>query len=267
MAIGQPAAANHGETMPIHDWTRVKAGIFHDFHHAWIEEIKRALNRRLLPPDYYALAEQLAGGFGPDVLTLEGPDRSAGQQSGGESGGGVALATVPPKVSFQARTEADIYAAKASRIAIKHVSGDRTVAVIGIVSPGNKSTPGAIRTFVEKASQLLRGGIHLVVIDPFPPGPRDPQGIHKVIWDELDTSDFLLPADRPLTMASYIGGICQEAFIEPVAVGAALPEMPLFLTAEIYVPLPLESTYQSAWEAVPARWRSALQSEKVEKLS
>lgn len=22
--------------MPIHDWTRVEAGIFHDFHHAWI---------------------------------------------------------------------------------------------------------------------------------------------------------------------------------------------------------------------------------------
>ncbi len=27
--------------MPVHDWTRVEAGIFHDFHHAWIEEIKR----------------------------------------------------------------------------------------------------------------------------------------------------------------------------------------------------------------------------------
>ena len=30
--------------MPIHDWTRVPAGIFHDFHHGWIEEAKRALN-------------------------------------------------------------------------------------------------------------------------------------------------------------------------------------------------------------------------------
>jgi hypothetical protein len=35
--------------MPIHDWTRVDAGIFHDFHHSWIEEIKRALNRGLRP--------------------------------------------------------------------------------------------------------------------------------------------------------------------------------------------------------------------------
>jgi hypothetical protein len=25
--------------MPVHDWPRVEAGIFHAFHHGWIEEI------------------------------------------------------------------------------------------------------------------------------------------------------------------------------------------------------------------------------------
>src|SRR5438309_823998 len=40
--------------MPIHDWTRVEAGIFHDFHHGWIADIKRALNAGVLPPNYYA---------------------------------------------------------------------------------------------------------------------------------------------------------------------------------------------------------------------
>jgi hypothetical protein len=243
--------------MPIHDWTRVKAGIFHDFHHEWISTIKRALNKGILPPNHYALAEQLAGGFGPDVLTLEGPAHPPSQVAD-EGPGGVALASVRPKVSFGARTEADIYATKANRIAIRHVSDDRVIAVIEIVSPGNKSTPGAMRRFVEKASALLRGGVHLMIIDPFPPSPRDPQGIHKAIWDELDVSDFVLPPDRPLTMVSYIGGVCQEAFIEPIAIGATLPEMPLFLTAETYVPVPLETTYRSAWDAVPTRWRAAL---------
>ena len=61
--------------MPIHDWTRVGAGIFHHFHLEWIGDLSRVLNRGLLPPDYYALAEQFAGGFGPDVLTLQRPDR------------------------------------------------------------------------------------------------------------------------------------------------------------------------------------------------
>ena len=60
-----------GTVMPIHDWTKVDAGIFHDFHHAWIEQIKRLLNGGVLPPDHYALAEQHTSHFGPDVLTLQ----------------------------------------------------------------------------------------------------------------------------------------------------------------------------------------------------
>ncbi len=30
--------------MPLHDWTRVSAGIYHDFHQDWTIEIRRALN-------------------------------------------------------------------------------------------------------------------------------------------------------------------------------------------------------------------------------
>jgi hypothetical protein len=54
--------------MSIHDWTRVDTGIFHHFHVGWIGELSRALNHGLLPPDHYALAEQRAGGLGPDIL-------------------------------------------------------------------------------------------------------------------------------------------------------------------------------------------------------
>jgi hypothetical protein len=63
--------------MPIHDWPRVDAGIFHDFHHAWIEQIKRLLNSGVLPPDHYAMAEKHTAHFGPDVLTLQ--SRSASE--------------------------------------------------------------------------------------------------------------------------------------------------------------------------------------------
>jgi len=67
-----------------------------------------------------------------------------------------------------------------------------------------------------------------------------------------------LPPDRRLTLAAYIGGPCPEAFVEPATVGAALPQMPLFLTPDEYILVPLEATYQSAWEAVPAFWRNVL---------
>src|SRR5262245_40262673 len=119
--------------MPMHDWTRVEAGIYHDFHHEWISETKRALNRGLLPPDYYAMAEQQAAGFGPDVLTLQ--DTAGGTASGATS----TLTRVRPKTTHYAETPAEFHRRKKSSIAVRHVSGDRIVAMIEIVSPGNKS--------------------------------------------------------------------------------------------------------------------------------
>src|SRR2546421_1270558 len=114
--------------MPIHDWTRVEDGIFHDFHHAWIEEIKRALNAGLLPDDYYALAEQHAAGFGPDVLTLQGARDSDGEEGNGTTSsrsGSVLLAA--PKLQPTAETDMEFYRRKQNTIAIRHVSGDRIV--------------------------------------------------------------------------------------------------------------------------------------------
>ena len=78
--------------MPVHDWTRVSAGTFHDFHQTWLVEMKRALNSGILPPGFYALAEQIAGGLGPDVLALEGSEIDLGDDT--TSGIGVAPAAV-----------------------------------------------------------------------------------------------------------------------------------------------------------------------------
>ena len=63
--------------MPIHDWTRVGVGTWHDFHLVWIAEIRNVLNDGLLPSDYYAQAEQIIGPLGPDVLTLQTPETAA----------------------------------------------------------------------------------------------------------------------------------------------------------------------------------------------
>ena len=97
--------------MPIHNWTRVDAGIFHAFHHDWITEIARALNRGLLPAGYYALPEQFAGGLGPDVLTLLRPGSNGSPSTGEPPNGGVALALTPPRVRLRMRSEANQYAA------------------------------------------------------------------------------------------------------------------------------------------------------------
>lgn len=241
--------------MPIHDWTRVNAGLFHHFHHQWTGAICDALNAGSLPTGFYALAEQNASGPIPDVITLEhGPGRSPSP----EQAGGLAVAEAPPRARFVVQaTEEDLYAARANRVAIHHPLGE-VVAVIEIVSPGNKSSRTALRRFVEKALEFLRAGVHLLIIDPFPPGPRDPQGIHPALWNEIREGPFTLPADKPLTLASYVAGPLTTAYVEPIAVGDPLPAMPLFLTTETYVPAPLEATYEATWSHCPAPLRMAV---------
>jgi hypothetical protein len=244
--------------MPIHDWTRVDAGIFHHLHASWIAEIARTLNR-MLPPDVYALAEQIAGRLGPDVLALQVPVGQDWEAGGADDcRGGMALATAPPRVRFRQAAERDPYAAKANVVKLRHRSNHRVVAVIEIVPPGNKSTQHALKAFVSKAREFVDAGVHLLIVDLFPPGPRDPQGLHQLLWDYFGDGDFAAPANEPLTLVSYRAGSGTEAFVETAAVGAELPEMPVFLTPETYISLPLESTYLSAWEAVPAYWRNVV---------
>jgi hypothetical protein len=170
----------------------------------------------------------------------------------------VALALAPPKVRFRVRSEANQYAAKAKAVTVRHVTSHEVVAMVEIVSPGNKNNVNGLRAFVEKARGALAAGIHLLLADLFPPSARDPQGIHGAVWGPDCGEEFGLPADKPLTCVAYIGGAGAEAFVEPVAVGDPLPDMPLFLTAEVYVAVPLEATYQSAWEGMPAYWRGVL---------
>lgn len=241
--------------MPIHPWNRVAAGIFHHFHHEWISTITRRLNSGLLPRDSYALAERAADEMEPGASAL------CATLSGSSTGGGVALATAPPKARFTLMSDADEFLTRRKHIAIRHVSDDSVVAVLEIVSPGNKGSRGALKSFVQKAIELLRAGVHLLVIDLFPPTTRDPQGIHATLWSEIMDDEFRLPDDQRLTLAAYVANPRITAYVEPVAVGAELPEMPLFLTPDFYVPVPLAATYDDAFAAVPERWRAVLTEE------
>lgn len=246
--------------MPVHDWTRVEAGIFHAFHQQWIIAISNALNEGILPEDYYALPEQHAAGFGPDVLALQGSrddedDPAAPISSGGRTG----LLVAAPKFDPTAETDMEFYRRKQTSIVVRHVSGDRVVALVEIVSPGNKSTRNALRAFVEKATELLNKRVHLLIVDLFPPGPRDPFGIHAAIWDEVAGQEYSPPAGQPLTVAAYETALSIRAYVRPAAVGSALPEMPLFLEPNGCVQVPLETTYQAAFTAMPRRWRRVLE--------
>ena len=172
--------------MPMHDWTRVRSGVFHNFHVLWISTITNRLNSGLLPRGYLAMAEQVVGGPEPDVVALQFNDFE--RLNSGETGRSGGLAVVD------------------------------AVALV-------------------------------------PPGPRDPQGIHKAIWDLVTDQSFELPADRQITIAAYQALPIKTAYIEPIALGSLLPDMPLFLHCDFYVQAPLEMTYMDTWNVLPQTLR------------
>lgn len=237
--------------MPIHDWTKVPAGLFHDFHQSWSIRIKDALNAGLLPKGVSALVEQRTGPKEADVLSVERRPRVLPETNGG-------VATLrSPQAHIVRRTSNEIYASRANRVVLTHHLG-RTLAVIEIISPGNKSGNAVFREFVEKTIDYLRLGIHVLIIDLFPPTPRDPFGIHKAVWDEFDDEPFAFPEGKSRILVSYRADREKVAYVEPVAVGDKVPEMPLFLGEDYHVFVPLEPTYQATWDASPEDYREAV---------
>ncbi len=238
--------------MPMHDWTRVEPTIYHHFHQVWATEICKSLNP-LLPPGFSALLEQHTGGVVPDVLAVERRRTPRPRPTGGTA--------VAPRTRWTVEAgQADALRRRANRVAIRHRLGE-VVCVIEIVSPGNKSSRAALRQFVEKTLDFVRAGVNLLLVDPFPPGPRDPHSLHKLLWDEMSGDvPFDMPADEPLLLAAYrvgdpAAGVLPVAYLEAARVGGPLPDMPAWLDPDVYVNVPLEPAYQAAWETCPADYR------------
>ena len=258
--------------MPIHDWTRVDAGTWHAFHVSWISELQGALNDGILPEGYYAQAEQVIGPYGPDVLAMQSsgpkeapsPNGMNGQNGAGGSlhqpePGGIALATSPPQTQIQMKARIPDYTEKQRLIAIRHRRGDRVISLIELVSPGNKSSREKWNAFTGKALECIYEGYHLLLVDLFPPSPRDPDGLHVSLWSRLGFVSEPIPASDPLTLVSYALTPEITAYLEPTAVGKPLKEMPLFLSEDHYVNVPLENTYELAFRHMPKQFKALLQ--------
>src|SRR5262249_13939841 len=146
-----------------------------------------------------------------------------------------------------------------------HTSGHQVVALVEIVSPANKDRKLHVRQFAEKVVASLESDIHVLLVDLLPPTPHDPHGMHGAVWGYFDTAAVEVPADQPLILAAYAwDGDEPEAFLEPMAVGRRLIDMPLFLTPQRYVNVPLEATYLAAYRGMPQFWRDVLEQDGAE---
>ena len=222
--------------MPIHDWTRVGPHRFHDFRSGWIVNISRAMNGGLLPAGHYSLIQR----------------RPATERH----------------VSRDTESDALNYARRADRIAVFDHATEAMVSVIDIVSPGVKEDMRAARAFIRSVAALAEGGVHVLLVDLFPPTPGLPQRIDRAVWSgHNDGEPFILHAGelsreqvvKPLTLVSCAARTAVAVYVEPVAVGGELPDLPVFLTTDRYVSCPLAATYQSAWDDVPAPFRPVLE--------
>jgi hypothetical protein len=247
--------------MPIHDWTRISAGTFHDFHTGWLTHLKEALNEGILPEDYYAQAEQRAGQTLPDVLTLHAGDEEPGSSEfDGNGTTAVAVAETPPRVQLtMAMDDVEILRLKQKTLVIRHASDHHVVALVEIVSPSNKDREKHVEEFVDKAWSAVKQEIHFVLLDLLPPGPYDPVGMHGRVWYDIGGEKYEPPERKPLTLASYNACTMPVAYVEPTAVGDELIPMPLFLDPRWYVNLPLKETYDMAYRGVPRIWKEALE--------
>lgn len=243
--------------MPLHDWTRVDAGVFHSFHLKWIAEMDKALNGGILPEGYYSLAEQHAGANIPDLLTLHAGAEPASREGSGK--GTSAVLEAAPRVSRK-MTIGDLRKGKRRTLAVRHVTGHRLVAILEIVSPANKDRWQSVADFVNKVEIALQCGVHALVLDLFPPGKNDPAGFPGAIWQRLEKTDqvYDLPTDESSTLASFVAGSAVDIYLEHPQVGDILADMPLFLRPDLFVDLPLEATYQEAFRSMPEIFRETL---------
>ena len=176
----------------------------------------------------------------------------------------VALVTSPPQVWHRARTELDIYAARAKAVTIRHATNHRVVAIVEIVSPGEEEQPTESFTVcreicgipARRDSPPDRRPVSTLSARP----ARDPQGnLGPISGQRLYPSAGSAVDAGVLHRGPDTRGIRQRGGSGP----GGMPEMPLFLTPDQYVRLTLETAYQSAWEAVPTFWQNVLQNSRL----
>ncbi|MEM7807942.1 MAG: DUF4058 family protein, partial [Planctomycetota bacterium] len=251
--------------MPIHDWTRVDAGAWHDFHVGWIALLRTRFNDGLLPDGYYAMAEKRFELGEGDVITLEEASHEIMGDVDDGDGGTAVLAR--PRLSVEMESsEVSDFEPRGRSIAIRHESGDRLVALLELTSPANKDRLAHVERFVDKAEHSFRRGVHLSVIDLFPPTRHDgPGGLCGAVAEACDFPGYRATEGKPLAIAAIDAGerLKYEVrrphlYAEPLAIGDALPDLPVFYRSKRFVEVPLQETYDEAFRGTAAPTRRTL---------
>jgi hypothetical protein len=220
-------------------------------HSAWASTIAARLNEDQLPPDYFAMPLVTAGGrVEVDVGTFH-------STSAADAGNGSVATAVwaPPRPQLSAAVDfldADSYEVQV----LQQLGGPKLRAAIELVSPANKDRPGHRQAFAVKCAAYLQRGVSVVVVDLVTERTANLHAeLTRVLGREeslgwQSASELYAVAYHPVRDA---GGGRIDAWPEALAVGAALPTLPLWLEDELCVPLRLEESYRATCTSLRIR--------------
>ncbi len=218
---------------------------WNSLHSAWASRIADQLCERL-PPDFRAEEHiKLPGGVEIDIATYRDGQKDVTRELTDQE----RASWIPPK--FSSRVEVDFPGQFEIRIVRDGIR--ELVAAIELISPSNKDRPIEREAFAAKVCNYLQSGICVLIVDVVTTRRAN---LHNEIVRLLDLpADHLLPDDTPLYAVTYRPAVHQQKTVldlwrSPIMIGDPLPEMPLRLTGELFVPVDLEAAY---WETCRRR--------------
>ncbi len=223
------------------------------FHSAWANTIVRHLARQLPPRCYVEPHIHLGIQVEADIANFE--SETAETREGGTSNGIAMAVAAPPQppqtfaIDFPAQ---DLFEVRV----YDEESGSRLVAVIELVSPGNKDRPEARHAFTIKCASYLQERVALIVVDIVTNRQAD-------MYAQLLELLLLTDADRGagemhLHTAAYRttkenDSWRMDVWPERLTVGAVLPAMPLFLASNYSLMVDLEAAYEETCQVLRIR--------------
>ena len=218
---------------------------WHAFHNAWATYISSDLNQRL-PEGYFAEAN-VQFGIEIDVATFE----EAGTEAPPQTASSKDIDDLPTASSTGWSVPAPthtipiaILTDTVEVLVFNREAGPTLAGAIELVSPANKDRPAHRDAFVSKCVAYLQQGVGLVVVDIVTDRRAN---LHDGLLTRLHASgvgpweaELYVVAYRPV---QHAGQPSLDMWQVPIAVGRALPTMPLWLRGHLCFSVDLEATY------------------------
>jgi hypothetical protein len=236
--------------MPLRDHFRPPLDNFtswESLHGQWPAVIVQHL-RKQLPTGFVAEPRVHSGSpLEIDVSAFEKDDAPA-IKGMSEANGGVATAVwAPPAASLAVETELPDFDEYEVRI-YDAKRGRHLVAAIEIVSPANKDRPEHRNAFVGNCAALLQRGVAVSIVDLVTIRQFNLYSDVLAFVGHNDPTWSDPPPHIYTTSCRWVKKkkTMLEAWTHILTLGQPLPTLPLWLNAELVVPLGLEQSYEQA---------------------